>query len=338
MLDRQRHGRRQDRLAATLRAMAVAAAPFESAEAFPDERLRLFFVSAHPAIDSSMHAPLILQVVLGLDAARIAPAFLTSPAAMSQRLVRTKTKIREAAIPFDVPEEHELPPRLASVLEAIYATYGLGWDAVHGADADARDLADEAIWLARVLAQRLPDEPEAHALLALLLFCESRRAARRDARGDYVPLSAQDPARWSEPLIREAETALAAAAGHGRHGGRFQLEAAIQSVHADRRRTGCTDWRAILLFYEHLVAHAPTLAAHIGRAIAVAEVGGAEAGLQLLDGIDPALAAMHQPFHAARAHLLQRLGRSDEAARALELAIGLAQDAAVRRFLLRHRA
>jgi len=337
LLDHQRHLRTRERHAQALRSMVAEASALEGADEYPDERLRLFFVCAHPAIDVAVHAPLMLQVVLGLDAARIAPAFLVSPATMSQRLVRAKTKIREAGIAFSVPEEHELPQRLASVLEAIYAAYGLGWDGGQGPDASARDLAEEAVWLARVLVRRMPDEPEARGLLALLLFCESRQQARRTEPGDYVPLSEQDPARWSEALIREAELELATAARSGRPHGRFQLEAAIQSVHADRRRTGRTDWQAVALFYEHIVCLAPTLAARIGHAVAIGEVQGPEAGLRLLDRIERASTASHQPFWAARAHLLARQGRSDEAAQAYDLAIGLAREESVRRFLMQRR-
>jgi predicted RNA polymerase sigma factor len=337
LLDQQRRMRAWERHEAVLRSLVDTAQACEGSGGFPDERLRLFFVCAHPAIDPTVHAPLMLQVVLGLDAARIAPVFLVSPAAMSQRLVRAKTKIREAAIPFEVPDDRELPRRLESVLEAIYAAYGLGWDGVTGADPSARGLAEEAVWLARGLVQLMPDEPEARGLLALLLFCESRRLARRTTSGEYAPLSEQDPALWSESAIEEAETELATAARRGHHRGRFQLEAAIQSVHADRRRTGRTDWEAIELFYEHLIGLAPTLGARIGHAVATAEVRGPAAGLELLDGITRRTVSSHQPFWAARAHLLKRLGRKDESLQAYDLAIGLTQDAAVRRFLLERR-
>ena len=204
LLDRQRRLRTREKHDAVLRSMLLDTDASRDAEGVPDERLRLFFVCAHPAIDPAVHAPLMLQLVLGVDAARMAPAFLVSPAAMSQRLVRAKTKIREAAIAFEVPGEDELPQRLEPVLEAVYAAYGLGWDGLPGADPAGRELADEAVWLARVLAQRLPDEPEVRGLLALLLFCESRRAARRTADGRYVPLLEQDPSLWHEPLLREA--------------------------------------------------------------------------------------------------------------------------------------
>src|SRR3984957_15819381 len=167
---------------------------------FPDERLKLLFVCAHPAIDPAMHTPLMLQTVLGLGAARIAGAFLISPTTMGQRLVRAKTKIRDAGIGFEIPEGRELPQRLAAVLEAIYAAFGIGWDDLAGVDQRGRDLAEEAIWLGRVLLQLMPAEAEVRGLLALMLHCEARRRARRGADGRYVPLSEQDCQRWSSPL------------------------------------------------------------------------------------------------------------------------------------------
>src|SRR5271154_5768488 len=172
---------------------------------FPDERLKLLFVCAHPAIDPAMHTPLMLQTVLGLDAARIAHAFLISPATMGQRLVRAKTKIRDGGIQFEVPQDRELPQRLDAVLEAIYAAFGIGWDDMAGVDQPGRDLAEEAIWLTRVLLQLLPSEAEVRGLLALMLHCEARRAARRGSDGRYVPLSEQDSRKWSQPLMEEAE-------------------------------------------------------------------------------------------------------------------------------------
>src|SRR5258707_1701710 len=208
---------------------------------FPDERLKLLFVCATPAIDPAMHAPLMLKTVLGLDAVRIAHAFLVSPTTMGQRLVRAKTKIRDGGIQFEVPQEHELPQRLDAVLEAIYAAFGIGWDDMAGADQRGRDLAEEAIWLARVLLQLMPSEAEVRGLLALMLHCEARRPARRGPDGRYVPLSEQDARQWSLPLIEEAERHLADASRYGRSG-RFQTEAAIQSVHAERARSGRPDW------------------------------------------------------------------------------------------------
>src|ERR1700724_1840095 len=224
---------------------------------FPDERLKLLFVCAHPAIDPAMHTPLMLQTVLGLDAARIAQAFLIAPKTMGQRLFRAKTKIRSGGIPFEIPQERELPQRLDAVLEAIYAAFGIGWDDMGGIDQPGRELAEEAIWLGRVLLHLMPREAEVRGLLALMLHCEARRRARRGPDGSYIPLAEQDSQLWSVALIEEAERHLAEAASGGR-AGRFQLEAAIQSVHAERARSGRTQWNAITLFYEQLVRISPT--------------------------------------------------------------------------------
>ena len=303
---------------------------------FPDERLKLLFVCAHPAIDPGMHTPLMLQTVLGLDAARIAHAFLISPTTMGQRLVRAKTKIRDAGIRFEIPQERELPQRLDAVLEAIYAAFGIGWDDMAGVDQRGRDLAEEAIWLARVLLQLMPAEAEVHGLLALMLHCEARRAARRGPDGRYVPLSEQDYEKWSKPLIEEAERHLGEASTRGR-AGRFQLEAAIQSVHAERARSGRIQWNAIMMFYEQLIRISPTLGTQTGYAAAVAEAKGADAGLAALDGIDSDDISAYQPYWAVRAHLLRRLGKTPEALEAFDRAIGLTEDPAVRQFLLQGR-
>jgi predicted RNA polymerase sigma factor len=303
---------------------------------FPDERLKLLFVCTHPAIDPAMHTPLMLQTVLGLDAVRIAHAFLVSPTTMGQRLVRAKTKIRDGGIQFEVPQLRELPQRLDAVLEAIYAAFGIAWDDMAGVDQCGRDLAEEAIWLARVLLQLMPKEAEVRGLLALMLHCEARRWTRREADGRYIPLSEQDLGQWSLPLIEEAERHLAEASSRGRTG-RFQLEAAIQSVHAERARSGRTEWTAIVLFYEQLIRISPTLGTRTGHAAAVGEANGPEAGLAVLDGIDPDDVSGYQPYWAVRAHLLQRLGKTSEAAEAFDRAIGLAEDPAVRQFLLQRR-
>src|SRR3984885_10536340 len=272
---------------------------------FPDERLKLLFVCAHPAIDPPMHTPLMLQTVLGLDAARIAQAFLVAPKTMGQRLFRAKTKIRSGGIPFEIPHERDLPERLEAVLEAIFAAFGIGWDDMAGADQRGRDLAEEAMWLARVLLQLIPGEGEVLGLLALMLHCEARRPTRRGPDGRYIPLSEQDTEQWSLPLIDEAERHLAAASNRNRHG-RFQLEDAIQSVHAERVRSGRTEWIAITLFYEQLIRISPTLGACIGYAAALGEANGPEAGLAALDRIDQGSASGYQPYWAVRAHLLQQ--------------------------------
>jgi RNA polymerase sigma-70 factor (ECF subfamily) len=334
LIDQARHGRVQHDAVPDLRlAMKHAQEDAGSNTMFPDDRLKLLFACAHPAIDESMRTPLMLQAVLGLDAKRIGSAFLVSPATMGQRLVRVKTKIRDAGIRLEIPERHELAPRLDAVLDAIYAAYGSGWDDVAGADAKRRGLAEEAMWLGRLIVDLVPDEPEARGLLALMLYCEARRAARRDPDGRYVPLTRQNVRLWSQPMIEEAERHLATASRRGRLG-RFQLEAAIQSVHGQRAATGRTDWDAVALLYEGLLHVAATIGARVAHAAALAEARGAEAGLAALDTISSGEVDDYQPYWALRAHLLGSLGRSGPAAAAFTRAIGLSEDTAVRNFLV----
>jgi RNA polymerase sigma-70 factor (ECF subfamily) len=322
--------------ASTLELIANTSDATAPSEGIPDERLRLLFVCAHPAIDPDVHTPLMLQTVLGLDAARIARAFLVSPAAMGQRLTRAKIKIRHSGIAFEIPETPQLPQRLEAVLNAIYAVYGSGWEDAARADPRTRGLAEEAIWLARVLRECLPEEPEVRGLLALMLHCEARRLARRSTDGRFVPLSDQDPDQWDSAMIAQAEHELSTAAT-AVHFGRFQIEAAIQSVHNDRARTGRTDWGAIAFFYARLVELSPTLGARVGEAAAVAESRGAAAGIALLEVIDAPAATTYQPYWALRGHLLQQLRRPD-AADAFDHAIALTEDDAVRHFLVERRA
>jgi predicted RNA polymerase sigma factor len=334
LIDRARLDRTRDVSAYTLRSLLAEAEELSTASGFPDERLKLLFVCAHPAIDARVHTPLMLQVVLGLDAAAIAAAFVTPASTMGQRLSRAKAKIKDTAIAFEVPSGAELEPRLFAVLEAIYAAYGHGWDDVDGADAQRRGLTEEAIWLARMLVELMPGEPEAVGLLALMQYCEARRPARRTPEGDYVPISDQDTRLWSEPRLSEAERLLAGAALIGRPG-RFQLEAAVQSAHVERARGGYTDWAAIAVLYEGLVRLAPTLGALVGRAAAVAEARGSAEGLALLDAMPASAVEAYQPYWAARAHFLQGLHRSADAQAALDTALRLTEDASVRRFLAR---
>ena len=301
----------------------------------PDERLRLMFACAHPAIDKGVRAPLILQTVLGFDAATIASAFMVAPAAMSQRLVRAKSRIRQAGIPFRVPERDELAERLDAVLEAIYAVFAEGWTDPAGTQPRTRHLAEEGIWLGRLVASLLPEEPEALGLLALMLHAEARRDARRGADGEFVPLAAQEPARWNAALIDEAEELLLRASRMGRHGP-FQLEAAVQSAHAARRHRGSTDWAAIVQLYDALFAMTGSVVVAINRAVALAEVHGVKRALAALDALqDDARLAQYQPYWAARAALLARSGNSAAAADAYQRAIGLESDPAVRAFLQR---
>ena len=311
----------------------------ESAEAaaahaeIPDRRLALMFASAHPAIEPAIRAPLILQALLGLDAAMIASAFLMSPAAMAQRLVRAKQKIREAGIPFSVPTREDIPPRLGAVLDAIYAAFTRGWTAPGGTDLARRDLVEEAFFLGRLIVELLPQEPEALGLLALMLHAEARRSARRNSQGDYVPLAEQDPDLWDAAMIDEAETLLIRAREQGAIG-RFQLEGALQSAHAHRRRTGTANWEAVLELYDALLLLCPSPVVAVNRALAVAEVRGAQTALEELQSVaQDVRIGGYQPYWASRAELLARTGARTEARQAYEIAIGLEADPAVRRFL-----
>ena len=326
-LDARRHAQVRAAAEPTLALMAERS---DIAMDFPDERLKLLFVCAHPAIDAAARTPLMLQTVLGLDAARIASAFLVSPAAMGQRLVRAKAKIKDAGIAFGVPAREELAPRLDAVLAAIYAAFACGWDDLAQ---DAREALDgEAIWLAQTLQALLPDEPEILGLLALMLHCQARRGARRDEAGAFVPLDAQDTARWDAPMIARAEALLRQAARLARPG-RYQLEAAIQSVHAGRLYSGKTDWHALSVLYAALAALAPSMAIHVGHAAVEARVRGPQTGLDLLDRLPAEEARNYQPYWAVRAHLLRESGETQAAHAAFARAAGLADDPALRAYL-----
>jgi RNA polymerase sigma-70 factor, ECF subfamily len=313
-----------------------AAAKSESA--IPDSRLQLMFACAHPAIEAGVRAPLILQTILGFDAATIGSAFLIAPATMGQRLVRAKTKIKQAGIPFRMPEHDDLPERLDAVLDAIYAVFAEGWSDPAGIEARRRNLAEEGIWLGRLVVSLVPEAAEALGLLALMLFAEARRGARRTTDGDYVPLAEQDPALWDRELIDEGEALLFRASEIGKIG-RFQIEAAVQSAHVVRRVTGRSDWEAIVGLYDALFSLTDSPVVAINRAVAIAETLGAAAGLSELDALaGDARVAEYQPYWAARAGLLADAGRADAADQAYEIAIGLEADAAVRRFLQEKRA
>ena len=303
----------------------------------PDRRLALMFACAHPAIDAGIRAPLILQVILGLDAATIASAFLMSPTAMGKRLVRAKSKIREAGIPFRIPEREELPARLDAVLEAIYAAFAEGWSDAAGTDVSRRNVTGEAFFLARLVVELMPEEPEALGLLALMLHAEARREARRSGNGDYVPLADQDPAQWDTAMINDAE-ALLLCAHTLRRIGRYQLEAAVQSAHVDRRKTGVANWEAVLQIYDALFALTGSPVVAINRALVIAELENPHAALGAMpdSGADPRLNE-YQPYWAARAELLARTGAAEEAQHAYEIAIGLERDPAVRLFLEKRR-
>lgn len=333
---------RRRRLVHSPEVLALFEAEPEAAPAptLPDRRLELLCACAHPGIEAALHAPLMLQVVLGLQAQAIARAWLVPPATMAQRLVRAKARIRDAGLRLDTAEARELPARLPAVLEAIYGAYTIGSDPAAVAPEAEGGLCDEALFLARLVAaaaQGTPAAAEALGLLALLLFVEARREARFDAGGAFVPLQRQDTTRWQHRLIDEAEALLWQAAGQ-RSPGPLQLEAAIQSAHAQRRRSGSTPWAGIATLYEALLQHhGGGLGARVAHAVALAEAGDAQAGLRALAALEPARVREHQPYWVALAHLQALAGQ--DAQSALQRAAGLTSDERVRRFLLaRHSA
>jgi predicted RNA polymerase sigma factor len=304
----------------------------------PDRRLALMFACAHPAIDAGIRAPLMLQVVLGLDAKTIASAFLVSPATMGKRLVRAKDKIRQAGIPFSIPEREELSGRLDTVLDAIYAAFTEGWTDPGATDIVRRDLTEEALFLARLVTALLPEEPEALGLLALMLHAEARRCARRNGDGEFVPLAEQDPALWDSQMIFEAEALLRRAGALGSIG-RYQLEGALQSAHVYRCCTGHLNWAEVVQLYDALFALVGSPVVAINRALAIAEMHGASIALEAMQEVAAdARLAEYQPYWAARAELLGKTGAYGEARRAYEIAIGLERDPAVRRFLQRRQS
>lgn len=310
------------------------AAQSETLDAFPDERLKLLFVCAHPAIDVAIRTPLMMQTVLGLDAARIANAFLTSPTTMSQRLVRAKSKIRDAGIHFDIPDPAIMQERLVHVLDAIYAAFGQAWDALPGGDEGAVELTGEAIFLARLLVSLMPDDPEAKGLLALMLYCEARKDARRSPDGTFVPLDEQDAQLWSRDMIIEAEALLTDAA-QAQSFGRYQTEAAIQSVHVQRPILGTTNYQALRKLYGLLVWRHPSLGSFISYAGVLMKLGETDAALGILNDLPTDRIVSHQPYWVMRAHVLSALGRTADAWAAADRAIGLTEDPAMRDFLLK---
>lgn len=300
-------------------------------EPIPDRRLALMFACAHPAIEASMRSPLILQTILGLTAEDIAAAFVLPAKTMGQRLVRAKARIRDAGIPFGVPDPAELPERLAAVLDAIYAAHSTSWNELD--DHGSAELASEALWLAQLLVSLLPDQPEAKGMLALALYTSARRAARRAPDGAYVPLEQQDTRLWDHTLLARAEQLLQQASAAGPTG-RYQLEAAIQSAHVARRLTGITNWGAILALYDHLLALTGSPVVILNRAVASAQVHGPLAALRDLQQLDSdSRMRSYQPYWAARGHLQALAGEPGAAVEALTLAIGLSTDEAVKGYL-----
>lgn len=298
---------------------------------WPDERLGLMLACAHPELSPDLHTPLMLQAVLGLDAARIGAAFLVSPAAMGQRLSRGKARLKAAGARFETPPPHALTSQLGPVLEAIYTAYGTGWDSLGVDGSTVRGLAEEAAYLTGLLVQLTNDISEVHGLFALITHCEARTAARRGTDGGFIPLSEQDPELWSAPQIEQAESSLRKALNVG-PAGRFTLEAAIQSVHAERRQTGVTNWRAAAALYDQLIELAPSLGALTARASAYGEVWGPDTALNQLQALAER-AQTYQPWWATQAHWLKRAGKTDLARQAYTQAIALSSDPSVRQFL-----
>ena len=304
-------------------------------KSIPDDRLALMFACAHPAIDADIRSPLILQTVLGMTAQQIAAAFLVAPSTMGQRLARAKAKIKLAGIPFRIPDKDELAERLDAVLEAVYATFNRGWTRHSTID---NNLAEEALWFGALVIKLTPDEPECLGLMALMLFLQSRHQARRSDAGAFVPLDEQDLTKWDAELISQAESLLLKASAMNKIG-RFQLEAAIQSVHAARRITGFTDWVAIESFYEALYSLTASPVVKLNWAYATSQSISPEAGLSALPDLNdwPEL-VNYQPYYAVRADLLLKCGHPDESDKAFDKAIALEMDIGIRNYLIKQKA
>jgi RNA polymerase sigma-70 factor (ECF subfamily) len=336
----RREASREDRhaQAALLRASEAAAhddARDEQQEGGPvdDDRLRLIFTCCHPSLAPDVQVALTLRLLGGLTTPEIASAFLVAEPTMAQRIVRGKAKIRDARIPYRVPKDADLPDRVSAVLAVVYLVFNEGYDASSGDRLVREDLCAEAVRLGRLLAELMPDEPEVLGLLALMLLVESRRAARTTAGGELVLLSDQDRDRWDGELIGEGQ-ALVRRCLRRDQPGPYQLQAAINAVHSDAPRAQDTDWRQILALYDQLTVFTPTPVVALNRAVAVAELRGPAAGLELVDALD---LGGYRAFHAVRADLLRRLNRDDEAAAAYDAAIALSGNDAERRFLERRR-
>lgn len=302
-----------------------------------DDQLRLMFLCCHPALAPDAQVALTLRLLGGLETSEIARAFLVPEATMAQRLVRAKRKLRDNHAPYRVPRDAELPGRLPPVLSAIYVIATEGHTATSGPTLDRVDLSSEAIRLARVLAELMPDEPEAIGLLALLLLTEARRPARTDAGGAFVRLADQDRTRWDRGLIDEGHRLVRACLRRNAPGP-FQIQAAIAAVHADAPTADATDWPQVVALYDHLLALRPTMVVALNRAVAIGEADGPDAGLAAVDTLDAERLADYQPYHATRADLLARAGRPTAARQAYDRAIELSSNAAERSFLHGRRA
>ncbi len=332
----RRESTRTERYVRAATEAALLAGPDEPTEeegTVRDDRLRMLFTCCHPALAPAARVALTLRLVGGLTTAEIAHAFLVPEPTMAQRLVRAKGKIRDARIPYRVPTGADLPDRLAGVLAVVYLVFTEGHTASAGDDLVRTDLCAEAIRLGRELVELMPDEPEALGLLALMLLTEARRPARVSPTGELVPLPEQDRTRWDAALVAEGQDLVRRCLRRGAPGP-YQVQAAIQAVHSDAATSADTDWRQVVVLYDHLMALAPSPVVALNRAVAVAEVDGPAAGLAALAGVE--LPRSHL-LPAVRADLLRRLGRTAEAVQACDAALALAGNAAERTFLRRRR-
>ena len=302
-----------------------------------DDQLRLMFLCAHPALAADAQVPLILRLLAGLETGEIARSFLVPEATMAQRIVRAKRKLHDNHASYRIPSAAELPDRLAAVLAAIYLIYTEGHTATSGQNLTRTDLSSEAIRLGRTLVELMPDEPEGVGLLALMLLSESRRPARSNPDGTMVRLADQDRSRWNQALIIEGHQLVRACLRRGQPGP-FQVQAAIAAVHADAPTAEATDWSQITALYDQLYSLRPHPVVALNRSVAVAELHGPAKGLAALAAIDAGTLDTYQPYHAARADLLARAGRRDEALGAYDRAIELTTNAVERAFLVRQRS